>query len=174
MLRLRYNPKLFAFGDGNVGGLFSVPTLNLNQPMLSDQSGVIEQFGFLPVPSGKTLLGMDEKIAERFIGSYGPIWSEFFRRETPQHEVALGAFNLSRYPVTNGIYAQFMAADGYHDSSYWTPDGWAWRLRTGRTQPQFWNDPHFVGVQRPVVGVSWFEAMALARLASMTTGLNLR
>ena len=142
--------------------------------MISDQSGVAGRFNFLPVPSGKVLLGLDDKVAERFINSYGPIWTEFFRRETPQHEVVVDAFQLARYPVTNGIYAQFIAANGYEDSSYWTPDGWAWRLRSKRTEPQFWNDPRFAGADRPLVGVSWFEAMAVARWASIITGQNVR
>ena len=111
------------------GGDAIVPTLNLSEGLISDQAGVIAQFNFLPVLSGKALLGLDEKVAEKFISSYGAIWTEFFRRETPQHEVAVGAFHLARYPVTNWIYAQFIAANGYRDSSYWTPDGWAWRPR---------------------------------------------
>ena len=133
-----------------------------------------EQLNFIPVPKGTVRLGLEQKIAERFISSYGEIWSEFFLRETPRHEVAIEAFELGRYPVTNGLYAQFIAAQGYEKPDYWTPDGWIWRVNTGRTQPLFWDSPKFAGETRPVVGLSWFEALALARWASIVTGNSVR
>lgn len=129
---------------------------------------------FLPVPEGTATLGMEQSVAERFIKAYGAVWSEFFGRETPQHSVHVPAFALARYAVTNALYAQFMAAGGYDDPELWTPDGWAWRLRTGRTQPRYWGDPRFSGEDVPVNGVSWFEAMAFARWASLITGENIR
>src|SRR5262245_16126147 len=128
---------------------------------LPAKNALIAELNLLPVSAGTVQLGLDSKIAERFINSYGSDWNEYFSREMPQHEVAVGAYQLARYPVINGIYAQFMAADSYYNPELWTPDGWAWRLSTNRTQPLFWNDPRFVGDTRPVVGISWFEAMAL-------------
>src|SRR5262249_23256580 len=77
-------------------------------------------------------------------------------------------------PVTNGLYARFMADGGYDDPQYWTPDGWAWKVNTNRTSPRLWNNPKFAGEDRPVIGVSWFEAMAVARWASIRTGMNIR
>ncbi len=138
------------------------------------QISLLEQLNFLPVPTGKAILGLEDKVADRFINSYGEIWRDFFCREQSQHEVDVQAFELARYPVTNGIYAQFMAADGYSDPQYWTPEGWAWRLSSGRQQPAFWGDAKFAGEDRPVIGVSWFEAVALARWAAVATGLNVR
>lgn len=136
--------------------------------------GLLGQLNFVPVPSGTVSLGLDEKVAAKFINAYGEIWSDFFGRETPQHDVATAAFDLARYPVTNGIYAQFIASDGYLNPEYWTPDGWAWRLNARRTQPANWKNPRFAGDDRPVVGVTWFEAMALAHWASIQTGLSVR
>lgn len=129
---------------------------------------------FLPVPAGTAPVGLEQKVAERFINSYGPYWDQFFGREIPQHEVEIAQFELSRYPATNGLFAQFMAADGYTNPAYWTPDGWAWRLRTNRQQPRHWADPRFVGEAKPVVGVSWYEAMAVAAWASEVSGRAIR
>src|SRR5258708_1481163 len=67
-----------------------------------------------------------------------------------------------------------IASDGYLNPEYWTPDGWAWRLSARRTQPAFWNNSRFAGDDRPVVGVTWFEALALARWASVQTGMSVR
>jgi formylglycine-generating enzyme required for sulfatase activity/glutaredoxin len=134
----------------------------------------LADFEFLPVPAGTALLGMEQKVAERFINSYGPYWDQFFGREIPQHEVEISAFELARYPVTNGLYAQFMAAGGYDSPTYWTPDGWAWRIRTNRQQPRYWGDARFMGDSKPVVGVSWYEAMAFAAWAAAVTGRPVR
>ncbi len=135
---------------------------------------LLETLNLLPVPAGTAMLGLDEKLAAKFTNSYGEIWREFYYRELPQHSVAISTYNLSRYPVTNGLYAQFIAADGYENGDFWTPEGWAWRLDTERTQPRMWNDPRFAGADRPVVGVSWFEAMAFTRWASQVIGENIR
>ncbi|MCC7451389.1 MAG: SUMF1/EgtB/PvdO family nonheme iron enzyme [Anaerolineae bacterium] len=135
---------------------------------------LLDQLDFLPVPSGVATLGLDDKVAERFLNSYGEIWKDFFCRERPQHAVSIEAFDLARYPVTNGFYARFMAAGGYDNPAYWTPEGWAWRVRTGRTRPLMWGSTKFAGDNRPVVGVSWYEALALACWAAIETGANIR
>lgn len=142
-------------------------------PESVETTALLRRLDFLPVPAGEAVLGLDDRAAERLIGAYGEYWEQFFMRETPQHNVSVAAFALARYPVTNAIYAQFMAEDGYQDPQFWTPDGWAWRVSTGRIQPLYWNDPHFAGDNRPAVGVSWFEAMAVARWASLKTGRNI-
>jgi len=136
--------------------------------------GLLEALDFLPVPEGVATLGLEQSMAERFIKAYGADWSEFFLRETPQHTVHVPAFALSRYAVTNALYRQFMAAGGYDDPELWTPDGWAWRLQADHRQPRYWDDPRFNGDDLPVTGVSWFEAMAFARWASLLTGENIR
>ncbi len=135
---------------------------------------LLDQPDFLPVPSGLATLGLDDKVAERFLNSYGEIWQDFFCRERPQHTVSIKAFDLARYPVTNGFYAQFIAAGGYDNPAYWTPESWIWRVRTGRRQPLMWGSSKFAGDDRPVVGVSWYEALALAHWVSIETGANVR
>lgn len=135
---------------------------------------LLDQLQLLPVPAGTATLGLDEKLAAKFTNSYGEIWHEFYYRELPQHPVVVSAFNLARYPVTNGLYAQFMADGGYENGDFWTPEGWAWRLTTNRIQPNRWGEPAFAGDVRPVVGVTWFEAMAFTRWASSVTGQAIR
>lgn len=142
--------------------------------VITARTSLLEDLNLLAVPAGTATLGMEQKIAERFINAYGPEWVEFFSRELPQHDVQIAAFTLSRYPVTNGLYEEFMADGGYDKPEYWTPEGWAWRLRTNRRQPLHWGSPRFAGENRPVVGVSWFEAMAFAHWAAIRTGRNIR
>ncbi len=140
----------------------------------TNRASLLEMLNLVPVPAGTVTLGIEDNLAEKFVRSYGEIWKEFFGRETPQHQVEIAAFDLGRYPVTNALYGRFLAEGGYDDPQYWTPEAWAWRLRVQRTQPVFWGDPKFAGDDRPTVGVTWYEAMALARWASIRTGLNVR
>ncbi|GEM_PF-1039986 len=138
------------------------------------KASLLEHLNFLPVPAGTANLGLEDKVAERFVNAYGKVWGDFFCRETPFHQVSIDAFELARYPVTNALYAQFMAAGGYDNPLLWTPEGWAWRLASARTRPGFWGNPRFADDEQPVVGVSWYEAMAVARWVSLETGLNVR
>jgi formylglycine-generating enzyme required for sulfatase activity/glutaredoxin len=146
----------------------------MNNRATASQSKLMEALDFLPLPAGVATLGLAEEIAKRFVKSYGEIWEDFFCRETPMHQANIESFSLAHYPVTNAIYAQFIAARGYQNHEYWTPDGWAWVRATGRTAPNFWGAEKFVGDDHPVVGISWFEAVALARWAAVTTGENVR
>nr|WP_250558311.1 ergothioneine biosynthesis protein EgtB [Pseudonocardia lacus] len=58
--------------------------------------------------------------------------------ERPGHVVDLPAFWIDTAPVTNGEYAEFVAAGGYHDPRHWTEAGWRHRTEAGLTAPQFW------------------------------------
>jgi len=137
------------------------------------ETHLLEYIQLRSVPAGTAIIGLEQTLAEKFIRSYGPEWDNFYRRETPQHSVDIAAFELAQYPVTNGFYALFMADGGYDNPAVWTPDGWAWRLQTRRTQPTYWGQPRFSGDAVPVVGVTWYEAMAVARWAAIKTGRNL-
>lgn len=148
--------------------------MNLMHVAAFSANELLAYLNFLPVPAGVATLGLDEKVAERFVKAAGDVWTQFYARETPQHDVKVAAFDLARYPATNGLYAEFIAEGGYEEPGYWTPEGWAWRVRTGRNQPRHWGEARFAGEDRPVVGVSWFEAMAVARWASVRTGRNIR
>ena len=108
--------------------------------------------------------------------------------EKPQHVVKLTElFKISRYPITVAQYACFVEAGGYDDESYWTDAGWQWRQGAAvnlsqytmgdetrdlyknhlderpvglRSQPRGWGDARFSIANQPVVGVSWYEAVA--------------
>jgi iron(II)-dependent oxidoreductase len=98
--------------------------------------------------------------------------------ERPAHLVDLPAFWIDTAPVTNGAYAEFVAAGGYQDPRWWTAAGWRHRVDAGLTAPQFWRQDgsgewfrrRFGVIERvpadePVVHVCAHEADAYARWA---------
>ena len=77
--------------------------------------------------------------------------------ESPVHRVHLDAFRIGRYPVTVGEYRRFMEDGGYQEEEHWREGGFGeWN------GPLEW-DEQFDYPNRPVFGISWFEAAAYAR-----------
>jgi iron(II)-dependent oxidoreductase len=82
-----------------------------------------------------------------------------YDNERGRHRVELAAFEIDRTPVSNGAYAEFMAATGAEAPLYWERDGAGGWVSTamGRRAP---IDP-----AHPVIHVSWEDADAFARWA---------
>ncbi|WP_287600434.1 SUMF1/EgtB/PvdO family nonheme iron enzyme [Thiothrix sp.] len=84
--------------------------------------------------------------------------------EKPAHDVTLPAFHISRYPVTNAQYRCFIEAGMYENRAFWEQNlpkfAVQWLGENKPTQPAYWDDGKWNLDNHPVVGVSWFEALA--------------
>lgn len=97
-------------------------------------------------------------------------------------EIPNKGYSIAKYPVTNAQFRKFIEADGYNTQKWWTTEGWQKRLEgwhydgewkasgTPWLEPRYWNDSKWKGDTQPVVGVSWFEAVAFCRWLSDATG----
>ncbi len=94
--------------------------------------------------------------------------------EKPQHRLELPTYWIGKTPVTNAQFRPFVAGDGYRNRDYWTDAGWRWREEEGIVQPGYWDDPKWNGDNHPVVGISWYEAVAYVRWLSSQTGCDFR
>jgi formylglycine-generating enzyme required for sulfatase activity len=75
--------------------------------------------------------------------------------ERPVHRVSVAPFRLGRCQVTNAEYDEF-------------------RHATGRVMPPFRMQPEFADPAQPVVGVSWFDAVAYCDWLSRQSGETFR
>jgi len=113
------------------------------------------------VPAGAFLMGTRAEDIPALVEQLGG-WRDLYEGGIPQHDVVLPTYYIARYPVTNAQFAAFVRAGGYRERRYWTEAGWGWREREGWTGPREYGEPHELP-NHPVVGVSWYEAVAFCR-----------
>jgi formylglycine-generating enzyme required for sulfatase activity len=107
------------------------------------------------VPGGTLMMGSakDEEDADE--DEYGPAGRPF--------PVDVEAYRLAAFPVTSAQFRPFVEGDGYQNRAYWTEAGWEWKLSEDATKPALWDDPRWNIANYPVVGVTWYEAVAWCR-----------
>ena len=110
----------------------------------------------------------------------------FLYRDRKETRMIARPFAIARYPVTVAQFAMFMADGGYETARYWggaESAGWRWRLSEHNsdwrgegpvTQPEYWLQPRWHGENRPVVGVSWYEAQAYCAWLTEKSGREYR
>jgi formylglycine-generating enzyme required for sulfatase activity len=106
----------------------------------------------------------------------GDIFDEGHSDEIPVHTVYLDAYFIGKYKVTNQEFEKFIEDNGYKNPDYWISGGFG---QYGPI-PEHWNEEKYKGggipgnEDYPVVGISWFEAMAYCRWLSEKTGNTYR
>jgi len=109
--------------------------------------------GFIEVPAGRFKMGEGSE----------------------EHEVTLATYYIARYPVTNDQFRAFVGVGGYQDEKYWTEGHEAGVWRDGFAKCDWDETPRrgaydfgepFNLANHPVVGVTWYEAVAYCKWLS--------
>ncbi len=104
---------------------------------------LVAEMEFADIPAGILIMG-DNRL----------------RDASPQHPVEIRAFSLGIFPVTNQEFAAFVQDGGYAMARYWTEMAWKALSARPYSMPAYWNDSQFSFPRQPVVGVTWYEAVA--------------
>lgn len=100
------------------------------------------------IPSGTFLMG-STKEEQEFWTQGNKNRLQWFACESPQHKVTLSPYYLSRYPITNAQYGEYL------------------KENSNAQEPEYWADNHYNQPQQPVVGVSWEAAQAYCEWAGV-------
>ena len=126
-----------------------------------------DEMEFCWVPGGSFVMG-DQKNRKPDIQS----------KKDLQYKISLPGYWISRYPVTQAQFAQFAQNGGYQDIRYWTEAAQAGHWQDGQVIRRIWtnkssreeraNQPYDFGEpfnlpNHPVVGITWYEALAFTR-----------
>jgi formylglycine-generating enzyme required for sulfatase activity len=131
------------------------------------------------IKSGEFIIGNTRTEVERIIArekdrDFALNLRSWLEHDINEQSVHIADFEIARYSVTNAQYALFIADNGYDFEMPWWSDidqTWSYSEKMSKEfelhiqrkrQPEFWGDKR-VGnsySNHPVVGVSWYEAMA--------------
>ncbi len=137
------------------------------------------------IPAGPFIAGSDRAEREAAYGldatAYGHTrtrdW-KWYEKEAPRHSTSLGAFEITRTPITNAHYAAFVAATGRAAPNVTATTWRGYRLAHPytRTRRHAWIEglPPAGRGDHPVVLVSHQDARAYGAWLSATTGRKWR
>ena len=56
----------------------------------------------------------------------------------PKFKKKINKFQISKYPITEYQYLQFIRDDGYSKKEYWCENGYKWKNKNNITLPLYW------------------------------------
>jgi len=85
-----------------------------------------------------------------------------FDNERPAFKKVIKDFSISKYPVTEHQFLQFILDGGYNDNTYWFEESWDWIQSNNIKCPLYWSIDNLLerDTNYPAMNISWYEAKA--------------
>ncbi len=106
---------------------------------------------FVKIPKGQFIQGF---IKENDILS--------FDNERPPFEQVIEEFSVSKYPITQHQFMEFIRNGGYFKREYWSEKGWLWKRNKSINYPLFYRDLDDTNL--PIYHISYYEAEAYCKM----------
>ena len=128
---------------------------------------LLENIEFIKYPEGKFIQGFIENKNSKNILS--------FDNENPCFEKKIKEFSVSKYPITEKMFLEFIKNDGYKNNEYWCRNSLLWRDKNNIKLPLYWkyennqyfkilnNTKYSVETNLPITNISYFEAKAYCK-----------
>ena len=130
-----------------------------NTQRFSEDLGNDVSLDLVVIPSGQFSMGTSEEEVQDLIKRYGKDQEEYFRNETPQHEVSIESFVMGQFPITQ---------------SQWREVACLPRIkRYLRPNPSYFSGED-LSEDLPVENVSWDDAIEFCARLSKLTGKRYR
>ena len=139
------------------------------------------------IPGGSFMMGTEDEEIERLVKKFNSDW---FRRESPQHQVTLKPFYMSKYPITQGQWKAVCEADlseiaqrtdlkvkedlNPEPSDFKeNPQSFSFPNTRGKLDlPEYGDNPSYL--DRPVEQINWYQAKEFCARLSKLTGQDYR
>jgi formylglycine-generating enzyme required for sulfatase activity len=122
----------------------------------------IPDFLWADLPAGTLLMG--SRRGETFQtprGTEKPYDDEYWPEGEPR-AIVVKPFKLAAYPITVAQFRPFVQSpEGWRNDEWWTRAGL--KDRADSQAPYLWDDPQWRIDNHPVVGVTWYAAVAYCR-----------
>ena len=146
----------------------------LNQSSTTDTLHTAAHNKLIQVAAGQVVLGKDK--ASPYYG-----WDN----EYGHHDADIEAFEATQHLVSNAEFLQFVQADGYQKTEYWSEEGQGWLAFSKAEHPTFWRkklDGWQLRLMTEEVAMPWdwpaevnyLEAKAFCNWKKQHTGQNIR
>lgn len=160
LLDLIDNPKTQPTERGEIGRRLA--EIGDPRPGVGLDKDGLPEIIWCEVPAGAFLFGSNRSKDKQAL-----------KDEPAQKKVRLPTFYMAQYPVTVAQYEAFVEDGGYKNPAYWTKAGWQWK--DDKSHPEIlWQDPDWHIANHPVIGVTWYEAVAFCRWLGKRRGLDIR
>lgn len=133
----------------------------------SCREALLKNIEFIKYPEGVFIQGFIENENSKKILS--------FDNENPCFKKKIKEFSVSKYPITENMFLEFIKNDGYKNNEYWCRNSLLWRDKNNIKLPLYWkyennsyfkilnNTKYSVETNLPITNISYFEAKAYCR-----------